>query len=377
MSDASVSATVEPVTDPERVLRQWAALEPLCRASLFQSTAWLAPWLAAAAGRFEVSLVRAERDGTTVGLGLVVSRALKRRLLPVRTLFVNEAGPSEIDFCIEHNGFLLHRDHEQSALLAMVRSLCAAPSWDELRFRRAPRVGALHQLPSAALAEMGLQLRTDSPTVSPYVDLERVRAAGGYLAGLSGNRRGQIRRALRRLERYGPLAVEAARTRARAMAFLDGLKRYHQQYWEGRGEPGVFANPHWEAFHRKLIAEQLDGGGAQLLHITAGELSVGYIYSLVREGWVNMIQSGFNYDLDPKAHPGESCHVLAIEWNLERGHRAYDFLAGDMRYKRSLANDMVHLDGVVLQRRRWRFRLEDGLRSLYRRLPQRRAAAAE
>ncbi|MFL5257239.1 MAG: GNAT family N-acetyltransferase [Rhodopila sp.] len=50
-------------------------------------------------------------------------------------------------------------------------------------------------------------------------------------------------------------------------------------------------------------------------------------------------QSGFVYrDDDNQAKPGLTCHLAAILDALNRGMDIYDFLAGDDRYKRSLAD---------------------------------------
>ncbi|MGE0080105.1 MAG: GNAT family N-acetyltransferase [Thiohalomonadaceae bacterium] len=361
MATERAEAGIESVDEVARVARQWEELEPWCDATVFQSSTWVVPWLREALARFDVRLVRAEHGGMPIGLGLLVRRRIRRRFVVVTALFVNETGPSDIDFCVEHNGFLLRRGYEQEATRAILRCLQQSHDWDELHLRRCAGKG----FSAGGTEGSGLRLRKPDTTVAPFVDLDRVRAAADdYLACLSANRRSQLRRAMRLLEREGPVEVCVAQTHDEAMGFFDGLKELHQKHWQTRGEPGAFANPRWEAFHRRLIAEGLACGNVQLLRVTAGERVVGYIHSLVRDGHVYMIQSGINYDMDGKIHPGEVCHVMAINWNARAGHRVYDFLGGDMRYKRSLATGMVEMDNLVLQRPRLRFLLEDVLRTL-------------
>lgn len=361
MATERAEAYIEKVTDVTPVAVQWAQLEPCCDSTAFQSASWVLPWLHEALTRFEVHLVSAQKGGLPIGLGLLVRRRLRRRLFKVTAVFVNEAGPSDIDFCVEHNGFLLRRGHEQEALGAIMRCLRNSLDWDELHLRRYSGIGLM----PTEIAALGLRLRKPDSTVAPFVNLEEVRAAGGdCLACLSANRRSQLRRALRLLEQLGPVEVCAARSLDEATVFFDALKALHQKHWEARGEPGAFGNAHWEGFHRRLIVEQWHPGGVQLLRVKAGHGVVGYIYSLVRNGHVYMIQSGINYDMEAKIHPGEVCHVMAINWNTAAGNRVYDFLGGDMRYKRSLASGAVEMDSLVVQRKRWRFLLEDLLRSL-------------
>ena len=57
-------------------------------------------------------------------------------------------------------------------------------------------------------------------------------------------------------------------------------------------------------------------------------------------GWSLAYQSGFAYpDGDSHRKPGLTCHHLAISAHFDAGGAGYDFLAGDARYKTSLAND--------------------------------------
>lgn len=352
---------------PGHLADTWQALERHCAASPFQCWAWIGPWLRRAVAAGEVWLVEATERGTPHALALItLSRTRRRRLLPVRQLYLNESGPSALDFCIEHNGFLVRPGREREVIGAMVDGLARWNSaWDELHIRRV-RLDAALPIPAHTLRANRLELRTLDSTDSPFVDLAAVRASGrGYLDTLSPNRRSQIRRGLKRLKQFGALAVSTPGCPQQAQAYFTELKRLHQKHWVAKGLPGAFANPAWEAFHREVIAGQFADGGVQLLRIAAGEFVLGYIYSLVKDGWVYMIQTGMNY-AEPALRPGELSHVLAIEWNLAHDNRAYDFLGGDARYKSALATGTHRLDSLVLRRRRLKFAVEDGARRVLR-----------
>ena len=84
----------------------------------------------------------------------------------------------------------------------------------------------------------------------------------------------------------------------------------------------------------------------------------------MHRGRVYAYQSGFRYSQDNRLKPGLVSHLEAIELNRRLGHEAYDFLAGDARYKRSLSNKSNELLWLVLQRRRMDFWLENRLRDL-------------
>jgi len=70
----------------------------------------------------------------------------------------------------------------------------------------------------------------------------------------------------------------------------------------------------------------------------------GYLYNFVHDGWVAAYQSGFDFGPDAdRLRPGLVCHLMAIQHYAGAGMRRYDFLGGEARYKRSLANAEIPL----------------------------------
>jgi len=64
----------------------------------------------------------------------------------------------------------------------------------------------------------------------------------------------------------------------------------------------------------------------------------------VHDGWVAAYQSGFDFGPDAdRLRPGLICHLMAIQHYRRAGMRRYDFLGGEARYKRSLANAEIPL----------------------------------
>ena len=97
-----------------------------------------------------------------------------------------------------------------------------------------------------------------------------------------------------------------------------------------------------------------------------GATIVGFLYNIRRGQWFYSYQSGFNYEADRKLKPGLVSHCLAMQRYLDRGASAYDFLAGDSRYKLSLSNSQHQLCWVVVHKDLLKYRFEHGLRELYR-----------
>ncbi len=321
----------------------WRDLEARADGSFFTSWNWVG---SLAAARFaNPVLLQAHSGGRLVGLGLFNRR--RRGLLPAR-LWLNESGDPALDAVhVEHNGLLIERGAETAVQAAALRHLAGGPGHVVLD-------GIGDALLAAAQQAGALVHRRALPGLAPWIDLEAVRAsATGHLGLLSANTRQQLRRSLRGYGEAGALAVRRAATPAEAAEFLEALARLHQRIWTRRGKPGAFANPAFAAFHAEVLAAAWPRGEADLLCIEAGGQPIGYLYNFVWRGWVGNYQSGFDYDGAslPQLKPGLTCHHLAVEMYAREGAAAYDFLAGEHRYKTSLATRATALHWVEIMPR--------------------------
>jgi CelD/BcsL family acetyltransferase involved in cellulose biosynthesis len=319
--------TLASAPDLDALAGEWRALEDRADGSFFQSWTWVG---CLAAARFPGAvLLRAERDGATLGLALCNRRG--------GALWLGESGDPAWDaIYVEHNGPLLARD-ANTLLPACLRALLGA-SWRGRRLRL-PGVEAAQV--AAAHAAGAVRLLRKSP--APFVDFCAL-GEGDFLAGLSANTRYQIRRSDRAYAAAGPIAVRRAATLAEAEGFLIELAALHQATWTAREQPGAFANARFLRFHRALIARALPRGEIDLLRVAAGETVIGYLYNFRHRGRVVSYQSGFDYAAaGPHQKPGLTCHHAAIEFSRRDGATAYDFLAGGDRYKTSFANATTEL----------------------------------
>jgi CelD/BcsL family acetyltransferase involved in cellulose biosynthesis len=307
----------------------WRELETKADISFFQSWTWTGCLFAERFTR--PLLLRAERDGVVVALGL-----FQRGLL---SLHLGETGVAARDtIYIEHNGLLRARDGAPSIadLLRAILRQGVIP--------RRVRLSGVDTAHHAAASEVGGRIVARRAHVAPMVDLS-VRGRD-WIAGLSANTRQQLRRSTRA---YGAPIVERAQTVAQAHDFLDALAALHQKTWRQRGLPGAFAEPFFRRFHRELIARGLPRDEIDLLRVHADGATIGYLYNFRHRGHVLAYQSGFDYAAARGAQkPGMTCHQLAIDMYAAAGAQIYDFLAGDHRYKRSLANGQTRLYWLTL-----------------------------
>lgn len=299
----------------------WEALEARAEGSVFQGWGWVG---CLAAERYDAPLlVRAEAGGACVGLALF-NRA-------GGALHLHESGdPARDRPFIEHNGPLVAREAPPGTRAAILAAALRAAGGRGLR---------LSGVAPGLAAEAGGVVWHARLRPAPWIDLDAVRAAGGdWLATLSANARAQMRRSDRLIAEAGAIAAQEATTAAEASRFLDELIALHAARWDGRGEGGAFATPFLRRFHATLVQRLLARGTLEMLRVTAGGSLVGVLYNLRHRGMASAYQSGWAAVEDRQRKPGLACHHQAIRRALARGDRGYDFLAGEARYKTSLAN---------------------------------------
>ncbi len=351
MHDTTIGVRLSALPDLEELGRRWRQLETAARPAYFLSWAWIGTWLARRPPGPEPWLLVAEQAGRTVGLG-IVTRGEAR--LPggarVRRLLLNDSGDFDYNLNPEYNGLLVEPGLKRAVARAVLGCLAdTVPRWDELRLHG---LDLADPLADPALArEAGLAVEELWRQPVPRVNLEALRRDGRpFLETLSPSTRARLRRARRGYAPRGELVLDQAASREEAHEFFSGLKALHQVSWTRRGKPGSFHKRHWEPFHRALIDARFPAGEIQLLRLRAGRHVLGYLYNLVYEGHVHYIQSGLKQEADPHLKPGYLAHALAVEHNLALGHRIYDFLAGEARYKASLANEAGEMTWLRLHR---------------------------
>jgi CelD/BcsL family acetyltransferase involved in cellulose biosynthesis len=335
---------------------EWRMLEAAGQPSFFTSWQWIGTLLATVPPASRPKLLRGRAYGQTVALALLGDSDRRRRhgLVRSRGLHLNETGDSRFDsLTIEHNGILALPDWEPSVWDGLIEWFASlSGEADELYIS-----GSLRPLPAAATQRCGL-VCTKHVLPSYSLDLSRLEQSGGELYPvLSANARQQLRRALRRLERFGPLQLREAETEAEALGFFASMKALHCSSWERRGKPHSFTGAFFEQFHRRLIERSFAEGGIQLLRASAGERIIGYLYNFRLGNRIYAYQSGFD-DADRRERPGIVTHALAIRHAFRSGVRVYDFMAGRNRLKESFATRCEPMLWQVVQQRRFVFRME-------------------
>lgn len=339
--------------------------------SYFLSPGWIEVWARLTLAKTPLHLLELRDSDGPFAAGLLSEHPGRNALwLPQRVLHLHRTGCADRDcITIEYNGLLAPAARSREALERLVEGFAAADdfrAWPCLDLPGLTESDAAAVRASAEAARLRVHVQEDKPVFG--VRLDALPRETPFLEALGKNTRHQIRRSLRLLETDGPVQIEDAADTAQAEAFFDRLKALHQADWAARGQPGAFAEPFFERFHRRLIAERFDHGEISLQRIAAGETEIGYLYNFTFKDRVYAYQSGFAQFADPKIKPGFVSHALAIERARSQGYALYDFMAGAAGHKDRLGEPTGRMLWLRLSRRRPVQEAEYWARKLRRRL---------
>lgn len=347
-----ISVRLLPSSAVSRVASMWRTLEDaLPNPGLACGWTWTQTWLAHFGDLVPHRFAVAERDGEVRGLALVTQGVRQKRgPVPVKTVHIGTAGePAEDSVCVESNSLLVAPDDRA----AFARGLFAAvnadgPKWEEFLLD-----GFVPDDAAPFLDQDASFFVRREPC--PTADLAAIRQNGGdVIAALGKSTRASIRRSIRG---FGDVTTEWSETPDQAAAILDDLIDLHQRRWTESGKSGVFASHRFTGFHRELIPHLMSEGKAFLFRARGDEGTIGCLYGFIEDGRVLFYQSGFGQFADSKLSPGLVTHALCMQQCLDRGLREYDFLMGDMRYKRELSTTERELIWAVASRRGLKGRL--------------------
>lgn len=335
-----IRVAVHEGVDFEAMAPRWRDLEARSRCSFFLSWTWTGCLIAE---RFpDPILVEAIEDGRTVALALFN----RRRRWGVPVLFLHESGDRALD-CpyIEQNGVLAEAGRETE--LARLCLGAVLRRWHAV-------LSGVDATTFEAVRSLRVPMHVKRSQASLYLDLAGLRTTGrGYLGSRSANTRQQIARSVRWYAAEAgsgpaePVVSEAATVEA-AWTGLDALAALHQASWNARGVGGSFSQPFFLRFHRALIERGLPLGQIRLQTVSVAGLTLGRLYNFQYRNRILAYQSGFRYRQDVSAaRPGLVSHSAAIARAMGDAVDSYDLLAGDDRYKRSLADAEYRLWWLV------------------------------
>ena len=154
-----------------------------------------------------------------------------------------------------------------------------------------------------------------------------------FVAALSGNRRSQLRRQLKKVFGEGAAVVARCEYAGDIHGFLESLFDLHRRRWKSVGEEGSFVKkPFRTLFYRRFCEAAFQKGWLRLFGLRCGSkfkaIQIGYVYN----GVFHQMQEGFDPDYFEGA--GNALRYKVIEACIEEGLKAYDFLGEMTEHKR-------------------------------------------
>lgn len=364
------------ITDEQglrRLAPQWAALlqRSACDEPM-RHPMWLMSWwsLYGPAQRRRLHTVAVWREDRLVGLLPLCLRWHRyRRGIYVRRLeLLGNEQPEERGVCSEYLGPIIEAGLERPVAQAMAKALVedgrrGLSRWHELILDATlgddPAMGQLLD----ALTRRGYECAVENRHSAPVAHLNGTWA--DWQASLPSRHRYQVRKAIRQLEAWaeGPLVVGRVGVEG---SLADGdriLKSLHAARWRHADKTGVFNSPIFSAFHNRVQPWLQSEGALDLLWLTVagpdgaplpGVRPLAALYNIRWGGRIYFYQSGRRMDLPEHLQPGLALHALAIQGAIAAGCTAYDFMAGDARYKRTLSTGERTLVSLRLSPFGWR-----------------------
>lgn len=322
----------------------WRELErELNSTDIACSWLWTETWLGHYKDQVDYCFAVGKLGGKIVGIALVtVAKSVLRFRGTVHIGTAGEARGHSVD--VENNRLLVTPALRTKFALSLISAI-----------RQEFRPFAIHLdkfLPAdlAAMndAQPGL---TVTDHACPVFDFSRVgQEYPDVLSAMGSGVRGRIRRSNRG---FGALSGEWATTIDHALDIFDELQVLHQRRWEREGRRGAFASTNFAGFHREFITRSMtDPLRVMLFRLRHGDVTIGCLYGFIENGTVLFYQSGFVDVEDNHLKPGLSTHAACMQQCFDRGLRSYNFLAGEARYKRELANSELLLQSGIAFRYR-------------------------
>ena len=336
----------------------WQALENKNKeTSFFHSWAWLETWLQIYSP--ELLLVSAEYEGETVALGLFgISRETRHLIVTSNQARLLQTGDAREDqIWVEFNDFLCHPDHVEGATEACLSELLSQKhQYDEIIISMMPASRAENLLKTFPHSNVSLSAPTFKTNLRQLSANEE-----SYLGSLSRNTRYQINRSNKKLETlYGALKLTIATNTELALEYWEEAGKLHKKRWPDSG----FQNPQFVNFHKTFIMKNFASGMIDMVRITAGNHLVAIIYNIIYKKNVYFYLQGLHYETDNKVKPGLSAHSILIEYYLQQGMDAYDFMGGYSQYKKQLSDAAENLLKIKIQKPLLRFRMENFARTI-------------
>lgn len=338
----ATSLRLEAIDDDARLAELASAWNALAQGIVFRSHDWLATWWRHYRRPHDRLCVLAAYDLRNALVGLApwyrTRHWAKGRVL--RFL-----GTGEV--CSDHLSLLCSPGWEPWLANAVAQWLNheAAGTWDLLELDAVDAGDMSIQRLSAAMVERGHAIERHALPSTWSVALPGEWEE--LLATLSKNQRKRVRGLLSKMIDTPRAVVRTVEHLEELPQGFDILRDLHQRRRLSLGQPGCFASPRYEAFHREVCQRLLAAGRLRLQWLELGGRPSSVTYDLLGDRAVYSYQAGMAPELKGES-PGGALLAAALRQAVSEGYESFDLLRGDEAYKTSWQATPRGLETVAL-----------------------------
>jgi CelD/BcsL family acetyltransferase involved in cellulose biosynthesis len=289
----------------------------------FVLPAWLKAWWDVFGGGWEPRVLFVRSGGTLIGIAPLRLRGGEARFL------------GGVNVC-DYLDFVTAPGREREFLEILLDHLgrCGVRSMD-LRVLR-PESAAVRFLPGAA-ETVGCEADLQQEDVA--YEMELPSTWDGYLLGLSGHQRHEVRRKLRRLQETASFRLRVVEEPGQVSR---GLETFLDLFRASRPDKFEFMDGRMETFFRAMTRGMASLGLLRLYLLDLAGRTVAAVLCLEHRGTTYLYNNGFDPGLGSLSL-GTVSKVLTIRECIGRGRGVYDFLKGAEPYKKHLGGKPVPL----------------------------------
>ncbi|HEU0225961.1 MAG TPA: GNAT family N-acetyltransferase [Steroidobacteraceae bacterium] len=289
----------------------------------FQTYEWFDSWWTAFGGQHRLHFLTLHDGGEIVGFA-----PLMRTRGPLGLRQIEFTGTPNADY-----QDLVVPAHRADAIDALCRFLHAGRrSWDMVVLRQIPADSPTIPDMRAACARAGLGLLEGERQPCPGLLLHGQEDPLNQMLD-----RYSIRRAIRKLERHGPLSLRTADEPGEIERLLPQFFEQHVRRWQSTDSPSPFTHEAYRRWYRELAHAASAEGWLHFSVLRCGETPVAFHFGFCHGDTLSWYKPSFEPDF-ARDSPGTALVCRLVEEAGRRGLRVLDFSAGREPFKARFSN---------------------------------------
>jgi CelD/BcsL family acetyltransferase involved in cellulose biosynthesis len=164
-----------------------------------------------------------------------------------------------------------------------------------------------------------------------------------YLKMLTAKNRQRFRRTLRNFEAWvgkGGYELRRATDQTSLATGWRILNNLHGRRWRADGVAGAFAAERFGRFHCEYTQKTLQSGQLDLVWLMASGRPLAAMYNIKTSHKIYFYQGGRDINLPENISIGSVIIALVIQDAISNGYQEFDFMAGEIDYKKRFTSTM-------------------------------------